>query len=142
KGWFYNDIFNSVIDLDLKKRIIFTGYVSEEEMLYLYNCAELFVYPSFYEGFGLPPLEAMACGVPVITSNTSSLPEVVGDAGVLINPYDIDQLSEAIKVVLKDENLRKDLSAKGFERKKSFEWDKTVATVFKYYDELLLEARR
>ncbi|HIP90277.1 MAG TPA: glycosyltransferase family 1 protein, partial [Candidatus Nanopusillus sp.] len=93
KGWKYRSIFKTINKLNLRKDVIFTGYVPDEDLPTLYNAADLFVYPSLYEGFGLPPLEAMACGTPVITSNTSSLPEVVGDAGIMVDPYDVDGLS-------------------------------------------------
>ena len=90
KGWKYTKIFDLIEEFNLKGDVIFTDYVSDEYLVKFYNAADLFVYPSLYEGFGLPPLEAMACGCPVITSNTSSLPEVVGDAGIMIDPNDID----------------------------------------------------
>ena len=80
KGWLYKQIFKEIEHNELKQDILFLGVVRDEDLPMLYNCADLFVYPSLYEGFGLPPLEAMACGIPVITSNTSSLPEVIGDA--------------------------------------------------------------
>lgn len=89
-------------------RVLFINYVPQEDLPYLYSAARCLVYPSLYEGFGLPPLEAMACGCPVITSNTSSLPEVVGDAGVMINPHSIEEIAKAIDMVLSNENLRKE----------------------------------
>ena len=112
--------------LKLEKRIIFTGFISEEDLPAIYSAAELFVFPSLYEGFGLPPLEAMACGTPVITSNTTSLPEVVGKAGILINPYKVDEIKFAIIKVLTDSTLRNDLVQKGLERAKRFTPEKTA----------------
>jgi glycosyltransferase involved in cell wall biosynthesis len=91
KEWEYKEIFETVDKLNLQNNVVFTGYVLDEDLPALYNAADLFVYPSLYEGFGLPPLEAMACGTPVITSNTSSLPEVVGNAGIMVDPYDVAQ---------------------------------------------------
>ncbi len=108
--------------LNLQKDIIFLGYVSGEDLPELYNIAELFVFPSFYEGFGLPVLEAMACGTPVITSNISSLPEIVGDAGITVVPKNIDALAEAMKKVLLDEGLRRNIINKGLERARMFSW--------------------
>ena len=103
----------------------------------LYNCADIFVYPSLYEGFGLPPLEAMACGVPVITSNISSLPEVVGDAGIMVDPTDANFLSDAMCRVLKDKELRLRMRNMGLERSKLFSWDNTAKKMLKIYDEAL-----
>ena len=90
----------------------------------MYNAADLFVYPSLYEGFGSPPLEAMACGTPVVVSNTSSLPEVVGDAGKLINPYNTKDLADAIEELILDEGYRDELSRKGFARSQLFTWER------------------
>ncbi len=97
------------------------------------NCAELFFYPSFYEGFGIPPLEAMACGVPVIASNAASLPEVVGNAGILLDPSDVAAWAEAIQRVSKDEQLRRDLSHRGRERAAQFTWTRTAQETLKVY---------
>ncbi|MGB7970091.1 MAG: glycosyltransferase family 1 protein [Methanobacterium sp.] len=132
-----NKIFDLIKELNLEKDIIFTNYVSEEYLVKLYNAADIFVYPSLYEGFGLPPLEAMACGCPVITSNTSSLPEVVGDAGIMINPYDIDSLTESIHKILADNDLKKELSKKSLERAKFFNWKKTADQTLEVYEEVL-----
>jgi glycosyltransferase involved in cell wall biosynthesis len=123
--------------LNLQNDVIFTGYVPDEDLPGLYNAADLFVYPSFYEGFGLPPLEAMQCGTPVITSNTSSLPEVVGDAGIMINPYDVDELANKMYEVLTNEKLRKEMSKKGLERAKLFSWKKCAEEHLKVYEEVL-----
>lgn len=111
-------------ELNLEKYVIHTGIVPEEELVYLYNMADLFVFPSLYEGFGIPPLEAMACGTPVIASNASSVPEVVGNAAYMINPENIDEMSKAMYKVLSDENLQNELIAKGLERVKLFSWNK------------------
>ena len=136
KGWLYNDIFKTVEAFKLQEDIIFTGYVPKEDLVKFYNLADLFVYPSLYEGFGLPPLEAMACGCPVIISNTSSLPEVVGDAGILVDPYDVEELAKAMYEVLKDESFRIELAKKGLERAKLFSWRKTAEETWKVYEEV------
>ena len=102
KGWWYEDIFRTVQELDLADRVIFTGYVKDDDLPALYSGAELFVLPSLYEGFGLPVLEAMACGAPVVASNVSSLPEIAGDAGLLANPTDPADLARAMIRVLMD----------------------------------------
>ena len=105
-----------------QSRLIFTEYVAEEDLPALYSGAVAFVFPSLYEGFGLPPLEAMACGAPVITSNTTSLPEVVGDAALLIDPTDSDQLCEAMSMVLFNHSLREELKEKSLARATEFSW--------------------
>lgn len=104
--------------------IIFTGYVAERDKVYLYNLARLFVFPSFYEGFGFPPLEAAVCGTPVITANVSSLPEVAGEFAVLVNPYDVNELAGAIETVLTDSGLRAELSARGEQQARKYTWEK------------------
>jgi glycosyltransferase involved in cell wall biosynthesis len=137
KGWKYTRIFDLIEQLNLQDDVIFTDYVSDEYLVKLYNAADLFVYPSLYEGFGLPPLEAMACGCPVITSNTSSLPEVVGEAGIMIDPNDINSLTESMYTVLTDKGLKEELSKKSLERAKMFSWKKTAAETWKIYEQVL-----
>ena len=137
KGWKYENIFNKIKELNLEKDIIFTGYVSDEDLPALYNTADLFVYPSIYEGFGLPPLEAMACGTPVITSNVSSLPEVVGNAGIMVNPYNVNELADKITEVLTNEELKKELSQKGLERAKLFSWEKCAKETMEVFEEAI-----
>ncbi len=136
KGWKYNEIFETVHKLGLKDDIIFTGYVPDEDLVKFYNASDLFVYPSLYEGFGLPPLEAMACGTPVITSNTSSLPEVVGDAGIMVNPYEIDTLADEMHKILNDKSLQDNLRKRGLKRAKSFSWSKTASQTWKIYQDV------
>ena len=138
KGWKYSQIFDLIEELKLQKDVIFTDYVSDEDLVKLYNTADLFVYPSLYEGFGLPPLEAMACGCPVITSNTSSLPEVVGDAGIMIDPYDIDSLKESMLKILTDPELREEMSRKSLERAEIFSWKKTAKETWNVYEDALI----
>lgn len=121
--------------LNIADRVYFTGYVPYEDLPFFYNASSIFVYPSLYEGFGLPPLEAMSCKVPVITSNVSSIPEVVGDAAILINPFDTEELRDAMEKVLGDEELSKQLGEKGYERAKSFSWEKTAANTLNIYED-------
>lgn len=136
RGWLYEDIFKLVKDLNIEDRVIFTGYVAEEDKPAIYAGALAFVFPSFYEGFGIPPLEAMACGTPVIVSNTSSLPEVVGDAGILINPMDIESLAFEIDRLINDQALRKNYIEKGLERAENFSWDDSAKKVVDIYRSL------
>ncbi len=124
RGWLYQDIFKAAKNSKYSQDIIFTGFVEPADKVFLYNLASLFVYPSFFEGFGFPPLEAMACGLPVITSNTSSLPEVVGDAALMVDPYNIDELAWAMAEVLAGDDLRRELIARGLARAKMFSWEK------------------
>jgi len=122
-GWKYKSIFKIIYDLNLSKDVILTGYIPECDLPKIYNAADLFVYPSLYEGFGLPPLEAMACGCPVITSNTSSLPEVVGQAGIMVNPHDVKELANTMYTVLTDEGLRTTMIERGLQQAKKFNWN-------------------
>jgi glycosyltransferase involved in cell wall biosynthesis len=137
RGWLYEEIFKEVGHSDLKQDILFLGVVADEDLPMLYNCAEIFVYPTLYEGFGLPPLEAMACGTPVITSNTSSLPEVIGDAGIMVDPTDINSLCESMYILLTDKELWNRMSNMGRERSRMFSWEKTSKKILKVYDEVL-----
>lgn len=123
--------------LKIEDRVIFPGFISMEHMPHLYNNASLFVYPSFYEGFGLPPIEAMACGIPVITSNVTSIPEVVGDAALLFNPKETEVLSEKICEALMNEHLRINLIVKGFKKARSLSWDKTAIETLKAYEAII-----
>ena len=134
EGWKYQGIYKAVEDLKLSNSIIFLGYVPDDDLPQLYSAADLFIYPSLYEGFGLPPLEAMACGCPVISSNTSSLPEVVGEAGLMVNPYDADEIANAIYKGLNDEKLREKMIEKGLERAKTFSWKKCAEKTLEVYE--------
>ena len=134
KGYLDNEIFSKAESTPaLRNRIIFTDYVPDEDLSALYSGAKAFVYASLYEGFGLPPLEAMQCGVPVITSNSSALPEVVGDAGIMVEPRDADALCQALLDLLSQEDLRNRLSTKGRERAKNFSWEKAAAATAAVY---------
>ena len=126
KGWMYQDIFVESQRVGLTDRIVFTGYVQDADLPALYSGAKLFVYPSIFEGFGLPVLEAMQCGAPVITSNVSSLPEVAGDAALLVSPYDVAELSRLMMRVLTEPNLQAELRGKSLARAQCFSWQKTA----------------
>lgn len=121
----------------IEEHVIFTGFVPEEDLIGLYNAAEVFVFPSIYEGFGLPPLEAMACGIPVIASKASSLPEVVGDAAIQVNPHSPEELSQRMFEILTNDKLRQELSHKGLERAKLFSWEQTARKTLQVYEEVL-----
>jgi glycosyltransferase involved in cell wall biosynthesis len=113
--------------------VIFTGYVPETDLPALYSGADLFVFPSLYEGFGLPPLEAMACGTPVVCSNSSSLPEVVGDAAVTFDPQDVAGLADQIDRVLSSSAIREELIQKGIARARQFTWDRAMRQTLDVY---------
>jgi glycosyltransferase involved in cell wall biosynthesis len=138
KGWLYDEIYERIEALNLSDEIHFVGYVPLDDLPWWYNAAELFVYPSLYEGFGLPPLEAMACGTPVITSSSSSLPEVVGQAGVLVDPNDSQMLAEAMQHVLVDTDARTRMKAAGVERAKGFSWEQTARHTLGSYRQALM----
>lgn len=121
----------------IRQQVRFLGFVSTDTLAALYRLASAFVFPSLYEGFGLPPLEAMASGTPVITSNTSSLPEVVGDAALLIDPLNADEIADAMVRVLTDASLRADLVQRGFERVKQFSWDVAVRRTHGIYMDVI-----
>lgn len=125
-GWLFDDILKTASASKYREKIIFPGFINDEDKPFVYNLANIFIYPSFFEGFGFPPLEAMASGVPVITSNSSSLPEVVGGSGILIDPYRFDEIASAMEFILKDEHLKDELIKKGLNRAKEFSWKKTA----------------
>ena len=134
KGWDFEQIFQAIKESDhVKQKIFTTGFVPSEDLAPLYSGAMMFVYPSFYEGFGLPPLEAMQCGVPVITSNTSSLPEVVADAGIMVAPVDQDGLSEAMLKLYSCGELRNTLRQKALDHSRSFSWQKCASETAALY---------
>lgn len=139
KGWYYQDIFKLVESLNLTTAIHFTDYIPQPELSLWYNAASLFVYPSHFEGFGLPVLEAMACGTPVITSTVSSLPEVAGTDGtaVLVNPADTAGLAEAMQRVMADAELRRDMAARSLARAASFGWEKTARETVGVYRKVM-----
>jgi glycosyltransferase involved in cell wall biosynthesis len=137
----YPNLRRLVHSHQLHRHVRFLGFVSDEMLAVLYRLATVFVFPSLYEGFGLPPLEAMAAGVPVITSNVSSLPEVVGDAAILIDPRDPAAIAAAITRVVGDAGLRADLVRRGHERVKAFSWERSVLRIRDVYGEVVEAAR-
>ena len=136
KGWKYEEIFETYKNSSYKKNIQMLDYIAEEDKIALYKGAELFIFPSLYEGFGMPVLEAMASGIPVITSNISSLPEVAGKAAILVNPYDIVEIAKAIKNVIKNDKLKKEMIEKGLKQARKFTWENSVKKLEKIYSEL------
>ncbi len=137
QGWSYGEIYAAVERLGLQDQVIFAGYAPADELPLWYNAATLFVYPSLYEGFGMPALEAMACGVPVIASDSSSLPEVVGGAGLLVPPNDVDALAGAMRQLLADADLRQQLSRAGRARAAEFTWQHTARVTAETYRKIL-----
>jgi glycosyltransferase involved in cell wall biosynthesis len=133
KGWYYDEILSRVSALALEDVVIFPGYVPQEDLPWYYRAAALFVYPSFFEGFGLPVLEAMACGAPVITTTASSLPEVAGDAALLIEPEDIEGMAMAMNRCLDDPDRVAAMRAAGIRRAAGFSWDKTATATADLY---------
>lgn len=137
QGISYSTYLKRVRELHVEDSVIFPGFIPIEHLPYFYNAAELFVYPSFYEGFGLPPVEAMSCGAPVIASNITSIPEVLGDSAFLIDPYDANSLSDAMYRVLSDEKLRLKLIMKGFVRAAELNWKETARKTVIAYNKII-----
>jgi glycosyltransferase involved in cell wall biosynthesis len=135
KGWLYDAVFERLEALGLRDRVHFVGYLDEEDLPLWYAAATVFVFPSLYEGFGMPPLEAMACGTPVVTSNTTSLPEVVGDAGLMVSPRDAEALAEALLRLLRDADLRAELRARGLQRARTFSWRASAERTLHVYEQ-------
>ncbi len=136
-GWRYEELLRQINNLDLEGMVHFTGYVSQEDLPLVYNLSSLFVYPTLYEGFGLPALEAMACGVPVITTDVSSLPEIVGEAGILVPVNNVEALYGAMIAVLGDEDLRRKMINKGIQRAAKFTWEQTAKLTFQVYQQVM-----
>ncbi len=132
-GWLWEEVYETVNRLNLEDHVAFLGRVPSEDLVNLYNAARLLVHPSFYEGFGLTPLEALTCGTPVIASNTAALPEIVGDAGLLIDPHDIEGLTVAMMRLLTEEELRSDHIQKGLKRAAVFSWQKAAEKTMDVY---------
>jgi glycosyltransferase involved in cell wall biosynthesis len=140
RGWLYDEVFSEVERLGLEGSVRFLGRASLDELVSLYNAATVFVYPSLYEGFGIPVLEAMSCGCPTITSNLSSLPEVIGDAGIMIDPYNVEQLADELRRVLEDRELAEDMRRRGLARAKLFSWERCARETMAAFD-LALSSR-
>lgn len=136
KGWSYREITKTAEALKINEFVHFPDYVSEENLVKYYNLASLFVYPSLYEGFGIPILEAMQCACPVITSNCSSMPEVAGEAAQLIDPKNIDELSQKMEKMLMNEQMRKTMKEKGLEQARKFSWRKSAAQLLELFQKI------
>ncbi|TAK30220.1 MAG: glycosyltransferase family 1 protein [Chloroflexota bacterium] len=136
RGWRYNSLLERCSDPRGRGLVKLLGYVDDADLPALLSRAELFVYPSLYEGFGLPPLEAMACGIPVVCSNSSSLPEVVGEAGLMVDPHDIEALAAAMERALTDQELRGRMAQAGLERAQAFTWENAARALLSAYEKV------
>lgn len=135
-GWMYQEVLDQIDSLKINEKVHLTGYIPAQDLPIVYNLAQVFVYPSVYEGFGFPPLEAMACGTPVITTDVSAMSNHVGDAGVLVPPQDEEALTKAIRRVLNDHKLRRQLSDKGRKQASTFTWKRTAQATLKVYQSI------
>jgi glycosyltransferase involved in cell wall biosynthesis len=133
RGWLYQDIFKAARNARHADRIRFVGHLNDAEVVDFMNDCDAFVFPSLYEGFGLPPLEAMACGAPVVSSKTSSVPEVLGDAALLVDPRDERAIAESLRAILSDERLREDLRQRGAARARQFSWQRAAVETLRVY---------
>ncbi|MGI8836238.1 MAG: glycosyltransferase family 4 protein [Pyrinomonadaceae bacterium] len=133
-AWLYDETLQLLKDRDVGASIVLPGYVPESDLPALYSGALCFIYPSYFEGFGLPPLEAMKCGAPVIVGNKTSLPEVVGDAALMIDPFDVNAIAAAIQKVISDSDFRSELRVKGMQRAKQFDWKETARQTLAVYE--------
>jgi glycosyltransferase involved in cell wall biosynthesis len=140
--WFYEILIDKIRRLGIEGQVIFTGYVPEDELCGFYSGADIFVMPSYLEGFGLPVLEAMACGVPVAAANGGSLPEIVGKAGLLMDPFETEAIAMTIHTLVNQPTLRQELREKGFQRSKDFSWEKMALEIFALYQEVYSENGR
>ena len=136
RAWLYDETLRALEDASLGDSVILTGYVPESDLPALYSGATCFVYPSIFEGFGLPPLEAMQCGTPVIIGNRTSLPEVVGDAALAVDPFDVTSIAGAIEEILNKPALRDELRVRGLERAKMFDWHETARRTLRVYEQV------
>ena len=140
KGWNYKDIFKTVNDLNLGQRVIFTEGINNSDLIYLYNAAEFLVFPSLYEGFGLPALEAMMCGCPVVTSKVASLPEVCGPAALYVNPENLEEMERIMEKVLRNYEMREHMRSAGLKQANKFSQEKLGMSFVKLFKELSNEA--
>lgn len=142
RGWLFDETLRALETTGVKDSIVLTGYVPERDLPPLYSGALCFVYPSYFEGFGLPPLEAMKCGAPVIVGNATSLPEVVGDAGLKVDPFDVSAIAGAISELINNSELRRELSVKGLKRAELFDWRQTARQTLMVYEQVARKPHR
>jgi glycosyltransferase involved in cell wall biosynthesis len=140
QGWLYNETLRAIAESGVGNQILLTGYVSETDLPTLYSGAICFVYPSYFEGFGLPPLEAMQCGVPVIVGNRTSLPEVVGEAGLMVNPFDEMEIAAALARLLDNPSFREEQRIKGLKQARTFSWHDTARRTLEVYKQVAGQA--
>ena len=140
RAWLYGETLSAATNSKVADRIIFTGYVPDEDLSALYTGAKCFIYPSFFEGFGLPPLEAMSCGTPTITGNRTCLPEVVGDGALLVDPFDERSIGEGIVKLIGDDNLQGQLREKGISRAASYDWKQTARQTLAVYEKVYADS--
>lgn len=133
------EVYNLVKELDLKENVKYTGWFPENDLKFLYRCADILLFPSFYEGFGLPVLEAFACGTAVVTSKMGSLPEVAGDAALIVDPHNIEEIGSSIRVLLENDHLRKKMRKKGLERIDKFSWEKAAKKTLEVFEKTCLK---
>lgn len=136
KGWLYQSTFDHVKKSGMGSEVDFLDFVPDADLPALYTACDAFIFPSLYEGFGLPPLEAMACSAPVVCSNSSSLPEVVGDAALLVDPKDVSAIAAAVERVITDRALREELRAKGMKQAAKFSWERAASQTLRVYDKV------
>lgn len=142
QAWLYGETLRAVEEEGVAERVVLTGYVSESDLPALYTGALCFAYPSYFEGFGLPPLEAMSCGTPVLTGNLTSLPEVVADAGLTIDPFDTGAIARALARLIDDAALRAELRSRGLQRARAFDWRETARMTLQVYRRVMSDKRK
>jgi glycosyltransferase involved in cell wall biosynthesis len=142
RAWLYEDTMVTAASSSVGDKIIFTGYVAEQDLPAIYSGARCFVYPSYFEGFGIPPLEAMRCGTPTITGDRTCFPEIIGDAGLLVDPFDERAILNGIVKVLTDKNLGDDLIVRGLKRANSYDWKKTAQQTLSVYEKVYASDKR
>ena len=142
RAWLYDETLAAIDECGAGTSVIVTGYVPANDLPALYSGALCFVYPSYFEGFGLPPLEAMKCGAPVIAGNRTSLPEVVGDAGLLVDPFDVQAIGAAMAQLIDNQDFRFELRAKGLNRARMFDWRETARRTLEVYKEAVATPAR
>jgi glycosyltransferase involved in cell wall biosynthesis len=137
KGWLDGPLYQTIIDTGMKDFVHLIGFADDRDLPMLYSAAECVAFPSLYEGFGFPVLEGMACGTPVITSNVSSLPEVAGDAAIMVDPYNVEMITDALIQVLSDQHLRNNMIQRGFTQAAQFTWEAAATNLLSIYDRVL-----